>query len=66
MTTADKINERLAAGGVVQVTTYGRSTVYRQKHAGCFWMDKKNMLMVRGRKESTCVENTAIRLGWEV
>lgn len=65
MTAADQINSRLRDGGIVQVTTYTRSTLYRQKHAGWFFMDKNNNLMVRSGRKSVCIENTAIRLGWE-
>ena len=34
--TADELNALLLAGGMVQVSTYTRSTLYRQKHAGMF------------------------------
>lgn len=34
--TASELNQHLESGGVVQVTTYLRSTVYDQKHAGWF------------------------------
>ena len=65
MTAADKINSRLREGGIVQVTTYTRSTLYRQKHVGWFSTDKKGMLMVRSGRQSVCIEHCAIRLGWE-
>ena len=66
MTAADKINNRLREGGIVQVTSYTRSTIYRQKHTGWFWMDKKNMLMVRQGRGSICIEYAGIRLGRKV
>lgn len=57
MTAADKINNRLREGGIVQVTTCTRSTLYRQKHTGWFFMDKKNNLMVKsGRRMSALRE----------
>ena len=34
--TANELNQHLESGGVVQVTTYLRSTIYGQKHAGYF------------------------------
>lgn len=33
---AAEINAHLADGGVVQVTTYGRSILYRRRNAGAF------------------------------
>lgn len=40
MITADQINSHLAVGGVVQVTTYLRSTLYTSKHVG--WFEQRN------------------------
>lgn len=34
--TADELNAHLAAGGVVQVTTYARSVLYQERNAGQF------------------------------
>lgn len=65
-TIADKINSRLRDGGIVQVTNYARSTVYRQRNAGQFSMDKRKCLIVKRGKQSVCIEGNAIRFGWEV
>ena len=46
---ADKINDHLMNGGVVQVTTYTKSTVYYQKHAGWFFMVGDSLHVRRGR-----------------
>ena len=45
-TTAEKINSHLRDGGVAQVTTYLRSTLYTSKHAGWF-TDVDGSLYVR-------------------
>ena len=45
--TADAINAHLASGGVVQVTTYGKSTVYHPRSAGVFLETKDGSLAVR-------------------
>jgi hypothetical protein len=47
MRNADEINKHLADGGVVQVTTYLRSTVYDRRHVGFFLNDKKGDLHVK-------------------
>jgi hypothetical protein len=44
--TADALNAHLRGGGVVQVTTYGRSTIYSERHAGWFY-ERDGNLMVR-------------------
>ena len=49
-TIADKINNHLKSGGAIQVSTYLKSTIYRQKHAGMFKMSGKNLMVQRGRK----------------
>jgi hypothetical protein len=50
MTYADKINNHLRdEGGVVQITSYGRSTLYSRKHIGWFSMDSSNLMVRRGR-----------------
>lgn len=46
-----KINETLAKpNGVVQVTTYLRSTLYKSKHAGMFFLTKDGNLAVKQGK----------------
>lgn len=46
---ADKANAHLEAGGVIQITTYTRSTLYSQKHAGWFFMRGSNLHVKAGR-----------------
>ncbi len=48
-TIADKINDHLEAGGVVQVTTYLKSILYTKKHVGWFQMIGDNLYVNRGR-----------------
>ena len=65
--TADRLNNHLENGGVVQVTTYLRSTVYEPKHAGLFFEKAGELFVKRGRK-ADCLGRTAaplvgIRLG---
>jgi len=45
--TADELNAHLKSGGVVQVTTYLKSTVYTSKHAGWFSTSKGGALLVQ-------------------
>lgn len=66
--TADKINDHLKSGGVVQVTTYMRSTLYAAKHAGWFSADSKGSIYVRhgkGKNQLTIGDRplVSIRLG---
>lgn len=56
--TADEINAKLADGGVVQVSTYTRSTIYTQKHAGMFLETADGSLAVRRGKS---VDRLSIR-----
>ncbi len=44
--TADTLNATLTDGGIVQVTTYTRSTVYQSRHAGWF-VERNGSLYVR-------------------
>jgi len=46
---ADRINRHLRDGGAVQVTTYLRSTIYYQQHAGWFSEQGGELLVQRGR-----------------
>lgn len=49
--TADQLNETLAApGGIVQVTTYTRSTVYDGRHHGCFFEKNGSLFIRRGKR----------------
>ena len=47
--TAQELNDKLKSGGFVLVTTYTRSTIYKQKHAGMF-RDKAGNLQVQHGK----------------
>lgn len=50
--TAVELNAHLAKGGAVQVTTYGRSTIYKARHAGMFTDGADGSLYVaRGRSK---------------
>lgn len=46
-TYADELNEFLASGGAVIVTTYNRATEYGAKHAGWFTCDSDGSLFVK-------------------
>lgn len=68
MNIATKLNNRLSAGGIVQITTYMKSTIYTQRHIGWFSVRAGNLFVRRGRKHD-CLgpENApgvAICLGW--
>lgn len=65
--TAHEINQHLKSGGVCQVTTHLRSTVYTADHAGWF-VDKRDGLYVRRGKRLDYLgpndrPNVGIRLG---
>lgn len=49
MSLAEQINSHLEQGGIVQVTTYLKSTLYRPKHAGMFFMRGENLHVKHGR-----------------
>ena len=53
--TAETLNEHLAAGGRVQVTTYGRSTIYQKRHAGMFSQGKDGNLYVASGRSKDCL-----------
>jgi hypothetical protein len=65
---ADTLNTRLADGGIVQVTTHTRSTIYDRKHAGWF-IERNGSLHVRRGKSYDALSIgdrllVGIRLGW--
>jgi hypothetical protein len=67
---AERLNGHLQSGGIVQVSTYLRSTLYRQKHAGWFYEDSAGMLRVKSGNRSLCLGRpdkplVDIRLGRE-
>ncbi len=47
--TAKELNLHLASGGVVQVTTYLKSTLYQKKHAGMFVQKGADIYVQRGK-----------------
>jgi hypothetical protein len=49
MTIAEEINAHLENGGVAQVTTYLKSTLYTKKNAGWFTMVGKNLYVKHGK-----------------
>lgn len=59
--TADSLNAHLAAGGIVQVSTYLRSTIYGPKHAGLF-ITRGGRLSVRRGKYVDALAQTDGRL----
>jgi hypothetical protein len=68
MFTAEKLNAHLAAGGIVQITTYLKSTMYDSRHAGWFTENSKGELFVRRGKSRDCLGTVdrpivSIRLG---
>lgn len=64
---AEQLNAHLASGGVVQVTTYLRSTIYDNRHAGWFSENSKGELFVRRGRSKDCLGRNGslvgIRLG---
>lgn len=48
--TADQLNEHLRSDGVVQVTTYTRSVLYRKRHTGMFAERDGQLHVQRGRQ----------------
>ena len=67
---ADKINAHLAGGGIVQVSTYLRSTLYSAKHAGWFETIKGSLYVQHGRSKNRLSHGdhvlVGIRFGREV
>lgn len=56
MPTADSLNAALNEGRRVQVTTYGRSTIYGPRNAGCFKNGAKSGdLYVQRGKNWDCI-----------
>jgi hypothetical protein len=55
--TAAELNAHLAAGGLVQVATYTRSTLYSKAHAGWFSESSGGNLKVRHGRGSVQLSN---------
>lgn len=54
--TAEQLNAALERGGLVQVTTYTRSTLYTQRHAGWFF-EINGSLYVRSGRGRNCLSH---------
>lgn len=52
---AETFNAALRAGGVVQITTYTKSTLYTEKHAGWFIDGKPGTVYVRHGRGKVCI-----------
>ena len=52
---AAEINAHLAEGGIVQVTTYGRSVLYRRRNTGAFVELSDGCLGVRRGRQVDCL-----------
>ena len=48
---AKEINEHLGNGGVFQVTTYMKSVLYTQKHAGYFLEKNGSLYVQHGKRQ---------------
>lgn len=48
-TMAQQLNARLESDGVVQITTYGKSTLYDKRHAGWFSASAGSLYVRYGR-----------------
>lgn len=49
---ANELNDHLSNGGMVQVSTYTNSTIYKQKHAGMFFMKGDDLCVKHGRSSN--------------
>jgi len=54
-TLADKINDHLAEGGVVQTTNHLHSTLYESQHTGWFTTNANGDTWVRQGKKQLCI-----------
>ncbi len=59
---ADALNAHLSAGGMVQVSTYLRSTIYKAKHAGMFYNAGNGDLRVKHGRGSVCLGSKSMLL----
>lgn len=53
--TAKEINDHLASGGVVQISTYTKSTIYGPEWAGLFFEDAEGNVYLRRGKATICL-----------
>lgn len=58
----ERIIKHLDDDGVVQVSTYTKSTLYRRKHSTMFTSDSKGVYVKRG-KNWDCISYCSIRFG---
>ncbi len=61
--TADSISAHLRSGGVVQLTTYTRSTVYEKKHADWFTQEGDKVYVRAGRGKHLIINGTGVYVG---
>ena len=52
---ASILNSHLAKGGAVQVSTYGRSTIYTKRNAGAFETRANGDLIVKRGRSTECL-----------
>jgi len=57
-----QIVDHLAENGIVQVTTYLKSTLYEKKHLSLFSANEAGVYVQRGKKRD-CISNCGIRFG---
>lgn len=53
--TAERLNGHLSKGGMVQITTYAKSTMYDSRHAGWFSEGKDGFLYLRHGRGRVCL-----------
>jgi hypothetical protein len=58
-TMADELNEHLARGGVVVISSYLKATQYDPKHTGMFFMRGINLYVKHGNR-SVCLSAVGI------
>ena len=68
MNLANKLNARLSAGGFVQISGYGKSTIYTRRNLDCFSIRGGDLHVRRGHQYD-CLSIgdrmlCAIRTGW--
>ena len=65
--TAETLNNHLKNGGLVQVTTYTKSWLYKQKHAGYFHDIGGNLYMQSGNRKDKIAQGdemlVSLRMG---
>jgi hypothetical protein len=66
--TANDLNERLAAGGIVQVATMTKAWLYKKSHAGCFSEKDGSLYRQHGKSVERLSHGeqllVGVRIGW--